>query len=149
MSNQNNAEANTPIFQVQKLYVKDLSFEGPNSPGIFMEKTEPNAKVEMSVSNSKIQDERWEVTISATITVASGEKTVFIIEVEHAGIFLLKNIPDEVLPRLLAVDCPTVIFPFTRQIISQAAVDGGFMPLMLEPMNFMAMHEKRKQSEVN
>lgn len=149
MSNQKNAEANTPIFQVQKLYVKDLSFEGPNSPQIFSEKTTPNAKVEMSVGNTQLNEDQWEVAISATVSVTSGDKVIFIIEIEHAGIFLLKNIPEEILPRLLAVDCPTVIFPFTRQIIAQTALDGGFMPIMLDPMNFMAMHEKRTKETIN
>lgn len=149
MSNQKNAEANTPIFQVQKLYVKDLSFEGPNSPQIFSEKTAPNAKVEMSVGNTRLNEDQWEVAISATVSVTSGDKVIFIIEIEHAGIFLIKNIPEEILPRLIAVDCPTVIFPFTRQIIAQTALDGGFMPIMLDPMNFMAMHEKRTKESIN
>jgi len=149
VSNQKNAEANTPIFQVQKLYVKDLSFEGPNSPQIFSEKTAPNAKVEMSVGNTRLNEDQWEVAISATVSVTSGDKVIFIIEIEHAGIFLIKNIPEEILPRLIAVDCPTVIFPFTRQIIAQTALDGGFMPIMLDPMNFMAMHEKRTKESIN
>ena len=145
--------ANNPVFRLQKLYVKDLSFENPNAPAVFFAKeSEPKVDLNLGLKNRKLEDDHWEVTlaITAKITDTKNDKTLFIAEIEHAGAFLIKNIPDEHLPTLLAVECPTVIFPFTRQIISQASVDGGFIPFLMEPVNFLAIFEnsrKKAQAE--
>ena len=144
---------NAPVFRLQKLYVKDLSFENPNAPAVFFAKeSEPKVDLNLGLKNKKLDDDHWEVSlaITAKITDTKNEKTLFIAEIEHAGAFLIKNIPDEHLPTLLAVECPTVIFPFTRQIISQASVDGGFIPFLMEPVNFLAIFEnsrKKAQAE--
>lgn len=135
------AEAAQPVFRLQKLYVKDLSFENPNAPGAFFQREEPKVEVKLSVANRKLDEEHWEVALSLTATATAADQTLFIAEVEHAGVFQLKGIPEEHLAAVLAVDCPTLVFPFTRQIVSQATVDGGFMPFLLEPINFAAMYE--------
>lgn len=144
-------DVKAPVFRIQKMYVKDFSFENPNAPDVFMEKeTEPKVDVNLGLKNKKLRgDDHWEVTLSitATITNAKTDKTLFIIEVEHAGAFLLKNIPEEHLPAVLAVECPALLFPFTRQIISQASVDGGFIPFLMEPVNFLALYENSKKKQ--
>lgn len=132
---------NAPIFRMQKMYVKDLSFENPNAPQVYVEPGEPKVDFRLNVNNRTIDPEHWEVTLNVTATVTSHEKTVFIVEVEHAGLFQLKNIPAEHLDRVLGVECPSLLFPFTRQIVSQATVDGGFVPLLMDPINFLAMYE--------
>lgn len=132
---------NAPIFHLQKMYTKDLSFENPNAPEVFIQPQEPKVDFRLSLGNRKIDDEHWEVALSVTATVTSQEKTVFITEIEHAGLFQLKNIPAEHLERVLAVECPTLLFPFTRQIVAQATIDGGFVPLLMDPINFLAMYE--------
>lgn len=141
----------TPIFRLQKMYVKDLSFENPNAPQVYVEPGEPKVDFRLNVGNRKIDDEHWEVTLSVTATVTSQEKTVFITEVEHAGLFQLKNIPSEHMERVVGVECPTLLFPFTRQIVAQATIDGGFVPLLMDPINFLAMYENgvlsRQQAE--
>jgi len=147
-------EIKAPIFRIQKMYVKDLSFENPNAPDVFMEReTEPKVDVNLGLKNRKLQGEdTWEVALSITakITNAKTGKSLFIIEVEHAGVFLLKNIPEEHLGAVLAVECPALLFPFTRQIISQASVDGGFIPFLMEPVNFLALYENsRKKQEAD
>ncbi|MDA8163897.1 MAG: protein-export chaperone SecB [Desulfobacteraceae bacterium] len=144
--------ADTPVFKVQKLYLKDLSFENPNAPEIFLAGFgEPKVDINLGIKNRKLNDDHWEVTLSVTAKIAKSDedKTLFIIEVEHAGIFLLRNIPEQHLPAVLAVECPTLMYPFTRQIISQVSVDGGFMPFLIEPVNFMALFEaqRRRQAE--
>jgi preprotein translocase subunit SecB len=145
--------ANTPIFRLQKLYVKDLSFENPNAPAVFFAKdSEPKVDLNLGLKNKKLDDDHWEVilAITAKITDTKNDKTLFIAEIEHAGAFLIKNVPDEHMSTLLAVECPTLIFPFTRQIISQASVDGGFVPFLMEPVNFLAIFEnsrKKAQAE--
>ena len=139
----------SPVFRLQKLYLKDLSFESPNAPQVFMEKQEPTVDINLEVRNRTLENDHWEVTISVTGTVKNGKegKTLFIIEVEHAGVFILKNIPEENIPMALSVDCPTLMFPFTRQIMSQVSVDGGFMPFLMEPVNFMALYQQRQQQQ--
>ena len=135
-----------PIFRLQKMYTKDLSFENPNAPAVYIQAGEPKVDFRLSLGNRKIDDENWEVSLSVTATVTSQEKTVFIAEIEHAGLFHLKNIPAEHLDRVLAVECATLLFPFTRQIVAQTTIDGGFVPLLMDPINFLAMYESGVQA---
>lgn len=132
---------NQPVFRLQKMYVKDLSFENPNAPRIFFQQEEPKVEVKLSLANGKLDEEHWEAALSITATATAGEQTLFIVEIEHAGVFQITGVPPEHLPRILAVDCPTLLFPFTRQILSQAVVDGGLPPFLLEPIHFAAMYE--------
>ncbi len=139
-----------PILRLQKMYVKDLSFENPNAPEIFRntQKTEPNVELNLKLNNRKVGDEHWEVSMEITAKVTTkgdDEKVLFMLEVEHAGIFLLKSIPEKHLAMVLGVECPTMLFPFTRQVVSQAAVDGGFMPFLMEPINFLALFQNSQQ----
>jgi len=153
MSEQNNDAAQAaqqpPVFRLQKMYLKDLSFENPNAPEVYLAKGDPKVDVNLSLKHRKLEaEDHYEVTlaITANVTNTQTEKVLFIIEVEHAGVFLLKNIPEEHLPAVLAVECASLLFPFTRQIISQTSVDGGFVPFLMEPINFLAMYENsRKQ----
>jgi preprotein translocase subunit SecB len=154
MAEQNTAESSTttdnlPAFRLQKLYVKDLSFENPNAPEVFFAKnSEPKVDINLSLKNKKLGDDTWEVSlaITAKITDTKEDKILFIIEIEHAAAFTIRNIPDEHMPAVLAVECPTLIFPFTRQIVSQASVDGGFIPFLMEPVNFHALFENSKKN---
>lgn len=152
MSDQEKTPNNAPMFRLQKLYVKDISFENPNAPEIFLHKGEPKVEVNLGAKNRKVDEDHFEVSLTMTAKVTSGDKTLFIVEVEHAGLFLIKNIPDQHMQGVLAVECPTIMFPFTRQIVSQLSVDGGFMPFLMEPVNFMALYEnarKKKEQEQN
>lgn len=143
------AQAEAPVFRLQKMYVKDLSFENPNAPGVFTAKqNEPKVEVNLGLKNSTIEgDGLYEVTISITAKVTHGPeaKTLFIIEIEHCGVFTIKNIPAQHLPAVLAVDCPSMLFPYTRQIISQLTVDGGFVPFLMEPVNFLALFQNQQR----
>ena len=153
MTEQKNAQGaeNAPVFRLQKMYIKDLSFENPNAPQIFLGKQpEPKVSVNLSVKNKKLENDHWEVSLNITATVTNDEKegqTLFLVEIEHAGVFLLKNIPEEHIQMVLGVDCPTMLLPFTRQIISQVSIDGGFIPFLIEPMNFMALFENAKKEK--
>ena len=141
---------NAPIFRMEKFYVKDLSFESPNAPEVFfLKEPEPTVELNLKLTNKKVDENHWEVCmeISATVTDTKSEKTLMIIEIEHAAAFLLQNIPEEHIEQVLHVDCPTILFPYTRQIVSQLAVDGGFMPFLMDPVNFPAMWMNRKKKE--
>lgn len=139
-----------PVFNIQKIYTKDISFENPNAPDVFLAPPE-NQGIEFnfSVQNKQVGEEHWEVAlkISALAKNNDTDSVVFEIEVEHAAVFMIKHIPEEQMPVLLGVDCPSIIFPYTRQIISQLTVDGGFAPLLLDPFNFAAAFQASQQQE--
>lgn len=153
MSDNNAATAGAPdgpAFRLRKLYVKDLSFENPNAPEIyFATESQPKVDMNLGLKNRKLDDEHWEVSLNITAKIVDekNDKTLFIVEVEHAGSFYMKNIPEEHMPMVLGVECPTVIFPYTRQIVSQASVDGGFMPFLMEPVNFLALFENSRKKK--
>lgn len=151
MAEQENVQPDGPVFRMQKMYIKDLSFESPNAPKIFLETSqEPKVDFNLQVKNTKIDDDHYEVALGITAKVLdkkADDKVMFIIEIEHAAVFLLKNIPSEHLARVMAVDCPLMLFPFTRQVVSQVSVDGGFMPFLMEPINFVALYENAQKKE--
>lgn len=138
-----------PIFRLQKLYVKDLSFENPGAPAVFTTpQGEPKVAVNLGLKNRKIEgDDLYEVGISITANITHGQddKSLFMIEVEHCGVFTIKNIPEQHMRAVLSVDCPTMMFPYTRQIISQLSVDGGFVPFLMEPVNFLALYQNQQK----
>ena len=151
MTEENVNTQDAPVFRMQKMYVKDLSFESPNAPDIFLAQgQEPKVDFNLRLSNKKIDDDHYEVTIALTAKILDQKKddtVMFIVELEHAAVFLLKNIPAEHLQRVMAVDCPLMLFPFTRQITSQVSVDGGFMPFLMEPINFVALYENAQKEK--
>jgi preprotein translocase subunit SecB len=151
MAEKNNAKKeDMPVFRLEKLYLKDLSFESPNTPEVFfLQDQEPKVEMNLKMTNKKVDDKHWEICleISATITDTKSDKTLMIVEVEHAAAFLMENIPEEHIEQVLHVDCPTILFPYTRQIVSQVSVDGGFMPFLMEPINFPALYQSKKQTE--
>jgi preprotein translocase subunit SecB len=104
------------------------------------------------MNNKKVDDDHYEVSLQITAKVISQdeEKAMFVLEIEHAAVFLLRNIPEEHLEMVLKVDCPTLLFPFTRQIVSQVSIDGGFTAFLMEPINFMGLFQNaKKQREAN
>jgi len=148
-------EENAPIFRMQKMYIKDFSFENPNAPGVFQTPNqEPKVEVNLKLNNIKLDDDHFEVSLQITAKIVdkgNNDKTMFILEIEHAAAFLMQNIPEEHHAMVLGVDCPTLLFPFTRQIVSQMSVDGGFIPFLMEPINFMALYQNSRNevSEAN
>jgi preprotein translocase subunit SecB len=147
------AESNAkPEFRMQKMYVKDFSFENPSAPDVFItpQKTEPNVELNLQLNNKKLDNDHWELALEITAKVSSKDdesKILFILEIEHAAVFLLRNIPEQHLQMVLGVDCPTLLFPFTRQLVSQMSVDGGFMPFQMEPINFMALFQNSQKNK--
>ena len=148
MSNQETDTNEAPILSLQKLYIKDVSFENPNAPEIFTSASgQPRIEMNLGLNSRALNDEQWEVTlkISALTHDQESDKVMFEVEVEQAAIFYIKNIPEEHMPTVLSVNCPTMIFPYIRQVISQLTVDGGFLPFLMEPINFQALYESSQQ----
>lgn len=144
----NPENAARPEFRMQKMFIKDISFENPNAPEVYItpQKSEPKVELNLNLNHTSLDNDHYEVTLQiyAKVATKDDEKTLFILEIEHSGIFLIRNVPQEHIEMVLGVDCPTLLFPFTRQIVSQVTVDGGFSPFLMEPVNFMALFQNAK-----
>lgn len=151
MTEQATDQQNIPIFRMERMYIKDFSFESPNAPKVFLAKNQqPKVDFNLRLKNQKLDDDNFEVSIAITAKILDqndSDSVMFIIEVEHAAIFLMKNIPAEHHARVLAVDCPLMLFPFTRQLVCQASIDGGFRPFLMEPINFIALYENAQRQQ--
>jgi preprotein translocase subunit SecB len=134
-------------FQVEKIYVKDLSLEIPNAPQVFMEQAQPQLEVQIGTSVNNFAESLYEVTVSATVTAKAGERTVFLAEAAQAGIFTLRNVPPQEIEPLLGIGCPTIVFPYLRETISDLVIRGGFPPVLLSPVSFEALYMQRTQQE--
>ena len=135
-------------FGIQKIYVKDVSFETPHSPQIFQEEWNPKVSMDIANSATQLNNELHEVILSVTITVSFEEKTVYLVEVQQAGIFHISGFPDEILGRMLATVCTNILFPFAREFVADLVMRGGFPQLLLAPVNFEALY-LQKQSRSN
>lgn len=149
MADQNEQQTGQPVFRMQKMYIKDLSFESPHAPQVFQasQKHEPTIELDLKLKHEVVAEDNYEVSMTVTakmVDKSNNDTVLMVVELEHAAVFLLRGIPEEHLERLLRVDCPFMLFPFTRQIVSQVTMDGGFLPLNLEPINFAAMYENMK-----
>lgn len=130
-------------FNLQRIYTKDLSFESPSSPAIFRKQWQPKVSVDLNTKSSAIDAEgNFEVVLSVTITAKIEEETAFLIEVQQAGIFLIKGFEGEDLRRIVSTAAPNVLFPYARETIDSACVKGGFPPIMLAPVNFDMLYQQ-------
>ena len=135
-------------FQIEKVYVKDLSLEIPHAHKVFLEQTQPQLEVRIDTAADGFTEGYYEVTVSATVTARVGERTVFLAEAVQAGIFAVRNVPQQELEPLLGIACPTVIFPYLRETISDLVVRGGFPPVLLAPLSFETLYLQRQQSQI-
>jgi len=133
---QSNAQ---PQFAMQRIYVKDISFESPRSPEVFQEKWAPQVKLDLNTGNKKLQDDVYEVVLSLTLTVTCEEQTAFLIEVQQAGIFTIAGMQPEALEKALGAFCPNLLFPYARETVDSLANRGSFPALYLSPINFDAL----------
>ena len=140
-------EQEAPSFAIEKLYVKDLSLEVPNAPEIFLERESPEVAIQLQTVIGTLGDDAYEVTLTVTATAKVGEKTVFLVEVSQAGIFRIKNVPEENMTSLLSIACPNILFPYAREVVSDSISRAGFAPVILQPVNFEALYAERMQQE--
>ena len=138
-------EQTQPIFGIEKLYVKDISVEVPNAPEIYLEQETPQVEIQLNTRGRGLGDGVFEVVLTVTVTATAGEKTVFLVEVGQAGIFRIMNVPEEQLEPLIAVACPNILFPYAREVVSDAVTRAGFSPIVLQPVNFEAMYMQRQE----
>lgn len=134
------SEQAEPVFSIEKLYVKDLSVEVPNAPQIYLDREAPNVSIQLQNSAQGLGDGAFEVVLKVTVTATLGDKTVFLVEVGQGGIFRVLNVPDENMEPLLSIACPNILFPYAREVVSDAITRAGFAPVVLQPVNFEAMY---------
>lgn len=147
MAEEQAAQDQQPAFGIEKVYVKDLSLEIPHAPQIFIQREAPQVSIELSNATAKLEDGIYEVVVTVTVTSKLGDKTVFLVEVAQAGIFQIRNVPDENIEIILGVTCPNIIFPYARETISDIVTRAGFPPVLLNPVNFEALYAQQKEEQ--
>ena len=137
---------NSPVFQIQRIYLKDLSLEQPNSPQILLEQAQPQVDINLGMSAEPVAEGLFEVCVSATVTTKVAERTLFLVEAKQAGIFEIRNLPDDQLQGVIGIVCPQMVYPYLRAIVSDVCTRAGFPPILLTEVNFQAMFEAQQQS---
>jgi preprotein translocase subunit SecB len=138
-------EQATPIFQIQRVYLKDLSLEQPNSPAILTSTEQPSVDIQLGVGMEQVADGIVEVTVTATVTTKLADKTVFLVEAKQAGIFEVRNLPEDQMGPVIGIACPQIIYPYLRGNVADVIQRAGFPPVHLAEINFQAMYEQQQQ----
>jgi preprotein translocase subunit SecB len=136
---------NSPVFQIQRMYLKDLSLEQPNSPAILLEQSQPQVDINLAVSAEPVAEGIFEVSVTATVTTKVADKTLFLIEAKQAGIFEIRNLPEEQMEGIIGIACPQMVYPYLRAVVSDVCTRAGFPPVLLSEVNFQAMFEAQQQ----
>lgn len=134
-------------FALQRIYIKDLSFEVPLGAQIFTKQWQPQVQIDLNTKADKIGDDTYEAVLTITVTAKIGEDTAFLIEVQQAGAFFVKGLEGDQLRRVLMIMCPTILFPYARETIDSLATRGSFPPLLLQPVNFEALYVQAQQQQ--
>lgn len=138
------ADAPTPVFQIQRVYLKEASLEQPNSPAILLEQEQPSVEIQLGIEATPVAEAVFEVCVTATVQTKIKDRTVFLVECRQAGIFEIRNLPEEQMGPILGIACPQIVFPYLRSNVSDLVVRGGFPPVHLAEINFQTMYEQQQ-----
>jgi preprotein translocase subunit SecB len=138
------AAEGTPVFQIQRMYLKDLSLEQPNAPHILLEQQQPQVDINLTLSAESVTDGIYEVCVTATVNTKVGDKTLFLVEAKQAGIFEIRHVPQDQVEGILGIVCPQMVYPYLRAIVSDVCTRAGFPPVLLTEVNFQAMFEAQQ-----
>jgi len=141
-----NTEAQ-PAFQIEKIYVKDLSFELPGAPQVFLQGESPQLEIQVRNEAQQFADALYEVVVTVTVTARANDKALFLAEAAQAGIFSLRDVPVADIAPLLGIACPNILYPYVREAISDLVTRGGFPPVLLAPVSFEALYAQRNQAQ--
>lgn len=144
------AQQQQPVFSIEKIYVKDLSLEIPHAPQVFLQRETPQVDVQLHNQGGMMEDGVYEAVLTVTVTAKLAEdKTLFLVEAAQAGIFQIRNVPQDDLEPILGITCPNILFPYVREVISDMVSRAGFPPVLLNPVNFEVLYQQRltEQSE--
>ena len=139
------AETNLdPVFQIQRVYLKDVSLEQPNSPEILLNPEQPGVEIQLGVDAKPVAEGLFEVSVTATVHTKIGDKTVFLVEAKQAGIFEIRNIPEDQMGPIMGIACPQIVYPYLRGNVADIVNRAGFPPVHLAEINFQAMYEQQQ-----
>ena len=141
------ADNNDPVFQIQRVYMKEASLEQPNSPAILLEQEQPTVDIQLGVEAQQAVDGVFEVAVSATVTTKIKDRTVFLVEVKQAGIFEIRNIPADQMQPIMGIACPQIVYPYLRANVADLITRAGFPPVQLAEINFQAMYEQQQAQQ--
>jgi preprotein translocase subunit SecB len=133
-----------PVFQIQRVYLKDLSLEQPNSPQILLEQEQPQVDINLGLAAEAVADGIFEITVTATVTTKIKDKTLFLVEAKQAGIFEIRGVPDDQLQPIIGIACPQIVYPYLRAVVADIVSRAGFPPVHLAEVNFQAMYEAQQ-----
>ena len=136
--------SSAPVFQIQRVYLKDLSLEQPNSPAILLEQQQPNVDIQLGVEATPVVEGIYEVCVTATVQTKIQDKTVFLIEAKQAGIFEIRNVPEDQMGGVIGIACPQIIYPYLRGNVADVVTRAGFPPVHLAEINFQALYEQQQ-----
>lgn len=137
-----------PVFQIQRVYLKDASLEQPNSPDILREQEQPTVDINLSVEATPVAEGIFEVAVTATIHTKIKDRTVFLVEAKQAGIFEIRNIPEDQMGPVMGIACPQIVYPYLRGNVADLITRAGFPPVHLAELNFQSMYEEQQQSQL-
>lgn len=137
------------VFAIEKIYLKDASFEAPNTPQVFLQETAPEVNVQMEIEHKALNKEAglFEVNLITSVSAKMEEKAVFLAEVKQAGLFQIQGVPEAEMPKVLQIACPNILLPFVREVINNLVGKGGFPQLLLNPINFEALYQQNQQKQ--
>lgn len=136
-----------PVFNIEKIYVKDASLEAPHAPQIFLEPAQPQVEVQLATAATRAADGLYEAVLTITVTAKAGDKTCFLVEAAQAGIFQIRNVPEADLEPILGIACANILFPYARETIADLIGRAGFPAIHLAPVNFEAMYAARQEAQ--
>lgn len=138
---------NSPVFAIEKVFVKDLSVEVPNAPEVFLAAEPPEVKIDLNTKARGLGDGAFEVVLTVTVNASVGDKNYFLVEASQAGVFRILNLTDDQIEPLLAVACPNMLFPYARELVSESITRAGFAPVLLQPVNFEQLYMNSLQAQ--
>jgi len=138
------SDQQAPVFQIQRVYLKEASLEQPNSPAILLEQESPTVDIQLGVNAAPVADGIFEVSVTATVQTKIKDKTVFLVEATQAGIFEIRNLPQEQMNQIMGIACPQIVYPYLRGNVADLIQRGGFPPVHLSEINFQAMFEQQQ-----
>ena len=141
------ADQQEPVFQIQRVYLKEASLEQPNSPAILLQSEQPSVDIQLGVEASPLGDGVYEVAVTATVHTQIGDKTVFLVEAKQAGIFEIRHVPETQMGPVMGVVCPQIVFPYLRSNVADLVQRAGFPPVHLAEINFQSMYEQQQQQQ--
>jgi len=133
-----------PVFQIQRVYLKEASLEQPNSPAILLEQEQPSVDIQLGVEAGQVADGMYEVSVTATVTTKIKDKTMFLVEAKQAGIFEIRNVPQDQMGPIMGIACPQIVYPYLRANVADMITRAGFPTVHLAELNFQAMYEQQQ-----